>query len=358
MLNTASPLPADTARSTVAARPAPKAAQKPRAAFVVAESLFERIYGPDQRAAVAAMTDLNPQLLTPECWRDHPDVTRDVEWIFSTWSMPRATEEFLAAFPRLRTIFYAAGTVKTFATDALWERGIIVTSALAANAVPVAEFTVAQVVLALKSVWPMALQIRQTRVFPLPEIPTPGVFHSTVGLISLGSIGRLVAEYLGRYDLDVLAYDPYVSEADARQLGVRLCGLDELFTRSDVVSCHAPLIDETHRLVRQHHIESMKPHATFINTARGAIVDEPGLLAALRRRPDLFALLDVTSPEPPPPDSPIFDVPNLILTPHIAGSTNLECRRMADYMIEEAARLLAGEPLRHVVTADDLARRA
>lgn len=358
MSNTASLLPSDTTRSTVAARPVPGPGQKPRAAFVVAESLFDRIYGSDQRAAVATMTDLDPQLLTPECWRDHPGVTRDVEWIFSTWSMPRATEEFLAAFPRLRAIFYAAGTVKSFVTDALWDRGIVVTSAFAANAVPVAEFTVAQIVLALKSVWPMALQIRRTRVFPLPEIPTPGVFQSTVGLISLGAIGRLVAEYLRRYDLHVIACDPYVDEAEARRLGVRLCPLDELFACSDVVSCHAPLTDETRRLVRQRHIEAMKPHATFINTARGAIVDEPGLLAALRRRPDLFALLDVTSPEPPPPDSPIFDVPNLILTPHIAGSTNLECRRMADYMIEEAARMLAGEPLHHAVTAAGLERGA
>jgi phosphoglycerate dehydrogenase-like enzyme len=102
----------------------------------------------------------------------------------------------------------------------------------------------------------------------------------------------------------------------------------------------------------------MKPGASFINTARGAVVNEADLIAVLREREDLFAVLDVTYPEPPAPDSPLFDLPNVLLTPHIAGSLNNECRRMGRTMVEELGRWLRGEPLRYRVGQDYARARA
>ena len=332
--------------------------RKPRAVFLLAESIFDRVYGPDSRGEIGLMAEVSSHILTPETWRQHPELTREAEWIFSSWSMPVVNQEFLDAFPKLRIIFYAAGTVKAFATGELWKRGIIVTSAFAANAVPVAEFTVAQILLSLKSAWRIALQIKREKMVASRNIPTPGGYGATVGLISLGMIGRLVADLLRNFQVKVIAYDPYLADEVAASLAVELCSLEDVFSKSDVVSCHTPLLKETEGMLRKSHFERMKPHATFLNTARGAVVDEAGMIEVLRGRPDLFALLDVTWPEPPVAGSPLYELPNVILTPHIAGSKNGECRRMAQYMVEEAGRFLDGKPLLYAVTPGQLERMA
>jgi phosphoglycerate dehydrogenase-like enzyme len=131
-----------------------------------------------------------------------------------------------------------------------------------------------------------------------------------------------------------------------------MVSLEELFRESDVVSLHAPHTDETDGMITGEHIASMKRGATFINTARGGIVREEEMLEVLRKRPDLTAVLDVTEPEPAAADSPVFALPNVVLTPHIAGSLGLECRRMGRYMVDELRRYLNGEPLRWQVTRE------
>lgn len=260
-------------------------------------------------------------------------------------------EAFLEAFPSLRAVFYGAGSVRSFTTDALWERGIVVSSAYAANAVPVCEFTVAQIVLSAKHVWRLTRVTRQQCVFP----PTAGrvsagMYGSTIGLISLGVIGRMVAERLKAYDVRVIAYDPVIDPLEAAQLGVELCSLEDVFRRSDVVSCHSPLLPQTTGMLRGEHFAAMKPNATFINTARGAIANEAEMIEVLRQRvDDLWALLDVTWPIPPEPDSALYALPNVMLTPHIAGSIGDECCRLGRTMVEEFQRYLAGEPLRYAI---------
>ncbi len=141
-------------------------------------------------------------------------------------------------------------------------------------------------------------------------------------------------------------------------MGVELVSLDEACARADVVSLHTPWLKETEKMITGAHFRAMKQGATFLNTARGAVVDEPAMVEVLTERPDLFAVLDVTHPEPPAPDSPLYTLPNVILTPHIAGSMHNECRRMGQYAVDECRRYLAGEPLRWQVTrelADQLA---
>jgi phosphoglycerate dehydrogenase-like enzyme len=131
---------------------------------------------------------------------------------------------------------------------------------------------------------------------------------------------------------------------------VELCSLEDIFRRSDVVSLHTPWLKETEGMVTGAHFELMKSGAVFINTARGAVVRENEMTEVLSRRPDLTAVLDVTNPEPPEKESLLYTLPNVVLTPHIAGSMDGECRRMGSYMLEELKRYLNGEPLLWTVT--------
>ncbi len=169
-------------------------------------------------------------------------------------------------------------------------------------------------------------------------------------------VGRRVCQLLRNLEIRILAYDPYVRLEDAKQLGVdSLCSLEDLFRFSDVVSLHAPLLPETEGMIRYHHLSLLKEGASFINTSRGAVVNEPDLIRFLQERPDVQAVLDVTHPEPPVPESPLYDLPNVFLTPHLAGSLGGECRRMGKYMVEELGRYLRGEPLCWEITKERFA---
>lgn len=331
---------------------------RPTACFVLNADAYDLIYGPDERAAIADLVAMaGPPLTAAEVQAD-PARLAEIDLIFSGWGMVPLDAALLAHAPRLAAVFYGAGSIRYFCTDALWDRGIVVTSAYAANAVPVVEFTLAQILLSLKRVWYYMRAVRDQHAYPEGRHTVPGAYGVTVGLIALGTIGRLVAARLAAFDLRVVAYDPFVSAADAAALGVELVSLAELFRRSQVVSLHAPWLPETVGLITGAHLASMPQDATFINTARGAIVREPEMIDVLRERPDLFAVLDVTYPEPPAAASPLYTLPNVVLTPHLAGSLGGECRRMGRTMVDELRRYLAGEPLRWAVTRAQAAHMA
>lgn len=327
---------------------------RPKALWLLDAEALPLVCGPAERADLHQLVDFVAPPQSAATWHSVGAASAEVELMFTGWGTPVMDAEFLAHFPRLRAVFHAAGTVKFFVTDTLWARGIRVTTAAEANAVPVAEFAFAQIVLALKHAWQGHRRMTRERGFRRDDGPIPSTAGSTVGLISLSRTGRLVAERLRRLELKVLAYDPTWTAAQAGELGVELRSLDELFARSHVVSCHAPLLPSTRGLVCGGHFTAMPPGATFINTARGAIVNEPELVVALRRRPDVFALLDVTDPEPPPPNSPLYDLPNVVLTPHLAGSMGRECCALGRQMVEEVRRWIAGEPLQHEIHARQL----
>jgi len=207
-------------------------------------------------------------------------------------------------------------------------------------------------------VLPLSRQVHRSRTFPKMRGSVAGTYGSTVGLVSLGAIGRGVIERLRLIlpDVSVLAHDPYLSAAEIEQRGATPVTLDEVFRQSDVVSLHTPWLPETERMIEGKHIASMKPFATMINTARGAIIAQDELIATLSARPDLTAMLDVTYPEPPEPDSALYTLPNVFLTPHIAGSIESECRRMGRYMVEELRRYCQGEALLYAIRPDDALR--
>lgn len=328
---------------------------KPRFLFVMDGEHFPLLFGDAELARLRRLVDLAEPPLNAAELRAAGDRHADVTGIISGWGMPALDAGLLRRLPRLRAVFHAAGTVRHIVTDASWQRRIRITSAAGENAIPTAEFAFAQIILSLKHAWARAFALRDRRAYEQADPLLPGCHGSTVGLLSLGRIGRLVARRLRTLDVNVLVYDPTIAARDAAAFGARRASLAEVFAQADVVSCHMPLTPRTARTLGREHFAALKPGATFINTARGGLVREDELVGVLRARPDLWAVLDVTDPEPPPADSPLFTLGNVVLTPHIAGSSGAECRRLGAMMVREVGRYLKGQPLLGEVRRRDLA---
>jgi phosphoglycerate dehydrogenase-like enzyme len=324
------------------------------ALFLLAPDDYPKLYSDEVRARLEGRALILGGLVPSAEWTEHRDTLSKTDIIFSGWGAPVMDDSFLQAAPRLKAVFYAGGSVRYFVTDAFWQRKIRVTSALSLNAIPVSEYTVSVILLGLKRFWHYAHQTRVQRNFQNGG-PIVGAYRSTVGLVSYGRIARLVRQRLLDSDVRVLVYDPFLTETQAKQDRVELASLDDVFSSSDAVSLHAPLREETTGLITGRHFERMKQGALFINTARGEIVNEAEMISSLRHRPDLQAVLDVTSPEPPAADSPLYQLSNVVLTPHIAGSLGSECRRMGHAMVDEFERFLRAEPLLWELTADMVA---
>lgn len=323
--------------------------------FILDPQAFDLIYGAEHKVEISHRVRLLAEPLSREEALKRPDLLAEAEVIFSGWGAPKMDAAFLAAAPRLKAVFYGAGSIRYFTSEEFWSRKITITSAYAMNAVPVAEYTLAAILLSLKNFWKQAYGAKQLGRYP-ERVPCAGGYRSKVGLISLGMIGRLVRERLRPFDMEVLTYDPFVTPEQATALGVEVVSLDEIFRQCDVVSLHTPWLKETEGMIQGRHFEMMKPHATFLNTARGAVVRENELIEVLQRRTDLTAWLDVTYPkEPPAEDSPLWTMPNAILTPHIAGSQDRECRRMGRLMIDEFDRWNRGENLKWAITKEKAA---
>lgn len=325
---------------------------RPRSLFLLADWAYEQVYDTACRAEISRLTDEVAGPMDRDSIRDRMDVLDEVEVIFGGWGMPTLDETFLAAAPNLRAVFYGAGSIRGVVSEVFWSRDIPIVSAYAMNAVPVSEYALAAILLSLKQVWRYALGMHRSGRYLEKDGAVPGAFGSTVGLISLGQIGRRVAALLQRHEMRVVAYDPYCSSAEASSLGVELVDMEDVFCRADVVSLHAPSIDATRGMITGRHFASMKPGATFINTARGDIVREGEMITVLRERPDLTAVLDVICEEPPAPNSPLLTLPNVVLTPHIAGAMDTECRRLGWLLLEELRAFLNGDPLKWAITRE------
>jgi phosphoglycerate dehydrogenase-like enzyme len=273
-----------------------------------------------------------------------------VEILITSWGCPLIDETVLAHAPRLRAIVHAAGTVRGIAGDAVWQRDISVSSMADLNALPVAEFVVAMILLENKRVLPVMTEFRRTRAVPGESWyePDVGNYQRRVGLISASRVGRRVAELLRPYDLEVLIADPFTTAEEIAALGARKVELGELLATSDVVSLHTPLLPETVGMIGKDELAAMPDNGVLINTARGKIIDHEALIIELESG-RIRAVLDVTDPEPPPPDSRLWELPNVVLSPHLAGSKGNELRRMAAGALAEVDRLIAGRPLRHRV---------
>jgi len=330
---------------------------RPRVAFAMrSDELLAQVLPAPVLADLARSADVvSPHALTEFTSPDARRVLREVDVLITGWGSPVIDAAVLADAPRLRLIAHAAGTVKGHVTRAVWESGVQVTTAAQANAGPVADYTLAFILLAGKRAFAAARALAGAQGdFSKARLRTDvGNYGTTVGIIGASRVGRLVLERLRPFKHEVLLATPELSAHQAAELGATLVPLDELMRRSTIVSLHAPVLDSTRGMIGARQLKAMPDGATFINTARGALVDHDALREeTISGRID--AILDVTDPEPLPTGDRLYDLPNVIITPHIAGSMGNEVSEMGDYAVREVERFAAGRPLAYPVTIADL----
>lgn len=325
---------------------------RPRLAFAMAPDKTRHVLNKALIERLAACcTILSHEPIEDFATEDARALLRQADILLTGWGCPYIDRAVLAAAPDLKLVAHAAGTVKFLVDPSLYEAGILVTHAAEANAIPVAEFTLAAIIFANKRVLELRDLYRadhsRRSTWAVMDEPI-GNYGRTIGLIGASRIGRRVAALLRTLEVDVLLADPYVTPADPVCEHASLVGLDELLRRSDVVSIHAPSLSSTRHMIGARELRLMPDGATLINTARGALVDEAALIAELQTG-RIQAVIDVTDPEIPPHGSPLYDLPNVFLTPHVAGAAGSERLRLGLLAVEEIERFVAGLPLQYEI---------
>ncbi|MET7745572.1 hydroxyacid dehydrogenase [Streptomyces sp. NPDC005385] len=278
----------------------------------------------------------------------------EAEVLITGWGCPRIAAEALTAAPRLHTVLHAAGSVRSLIGEEAWQRGLTVSSAVQANALPVAEYTLAAILFAGKDAFSLRERFRTEHVYPDPaDFAGAGNLGRRVGVIGASRVGRRVLELLRPFDFSVSLHDPYVDETEAAALGAVPLSLEELLRTSDIVSLHAPDIPQTYRMLGRNRLALIRDGGVLINTSRGALIDPEALTDELVSG-RISAVLDVTEPEPLPAGSPLYRLPNVVLTPHIAGSLGNELERLGRTVVDELVRLTSGLRLAHTIRRADL----
>lgn len=276
------------------------------------------------------------------------------EVLITSWGSPRISAETLDAAPALRAVIHAAGSVKRLVSEDVYERGVQVVSAAEVNAIPVAEFALAATIFAGKRAWPLAQKF-QNNSNPPAEISTDlslTNFETTIGVIGFSNIGRRYIELLRVLETKrVLVFDPFARADHVAAVGAQLCELPELLSASDTVSIHAPLLPETRGMIGARELAMLSDGATLINTARGGLIDHEALYAECRSG-RIQAILDVTEPEPLPEGHPLRTLPNVTVTPHLAGSLGTETRRLTRFAVGAVQALATGADLPGTVTRE------
>lgn len=332
-----------------------------KSVFLGKKDVIDHVFTHKVKTALKNEAGLDPDIVISEADLEKESAfLSDVDYVFSTWGMPTPDEtKVQKLFPALKEIFFAAGSVQTFARPFL-ANGIKIHSAWAANAVPVAEYATAQIILANKGFFVTSRHQSNGNLDRAREaIPSIlGNYDNTVGLIGIGMIGSLVAKMLQNYHLKVMAYDPFLSQMKAEQLGIELVSLDRLFRECQTISNHLADNEQTRGMLNDSLFSRMRDTVTFINTGRGAQVVEKDLAKFMKNHRHATAILDVTFPEPPEKTSPFYALENVILTPHIAGSLGNEVHRMGEYMLDEFRKASKGEKCNYEVTMDMLSTMA
>ncbi|MCQ2462284.1 MAG: NAD(P)-binding domain-containing protein [Clostridia bacterium] len=335
---------------------------KKKAAFFSSKEAIHNAYNGETVQKLSETLDFLPGYYTVDDFSSGKahDELKDVEYIFSTWGMPALEEKVIEELlPKLKAIFYAAGTVQAFARPFM-RRGVKIFSAWGANAVPVAEVTTAEIILANKGFYQNVHRGGEDEWTEHDAgKPYPGNYNTDIGIIGAGMIGTLVIRYLKNYRLNVRVFDPFMTDERAAQLGVeKVSTLPELFSKCHVISNHLANNAQTVGMIDRSCFEKMDETAVFINTGRGQQVVEKDMIDALKAVGTRSAVLDVTYPEPPEKGSELYKMKNVFLTPHTAGSLGNEVQRMGEYMLEEYTALITGKETRYLVSEKMLSTMA
>jgi D-3-phosphoglycerate dehydrogenase len=260
-------------------------------------------------------------------------------------SRTRVTDEILAVADRLRVVGRAGVGVDNIDVESARRRGIAVLNAPGGNVVSAAEHTLALLLALVRRIPQADASLRRGR-WDRAKFRGTELYGKTLGLIGAGRIGREVAKRAKAFGMRVVAYDPYISPEAAQQAGLELLPFSELLRQADVVSVHTPLSDETRGLIGARELAAMKPTALLVNAARGGVVDERALAAALERGELAGAACDVFEQEPIPGDHPLLGFENVVLVPHLGAATHEAqvhsgveiCKAVRDALVAGATR--------------------
>jgi phosphoglycerate dehydrogenase-like enzyme len=301
---------------------------KIKLAIAMDQEMFERTISKEDLAFLETFAQLvnqppYPAKMTAAYMKQ---VLVDAQAAFTCWGTPAFDEEILSCAPDLRVILHGAGTPKAIVTDAVWKRGIRVATAAPIIAIDVAETALGAMIYLGKRFRPFE-KIMAQRQWDKPKTlvnaqkphMTRLNYLTTVGVISASHVGVNMIRMLKPFGVKTLLYDPFVTRDTARQLGVELVeNLADLMRRSDIVTCHAPKLEATDGLVSREMLALLHDGALFINTSRGSCVDEKALIDELKTG-RISAYLDVFCNEPLEADSALYELENVIVTPHISG---------------------------------------
>ena len=282
---------------------------------------------------------------------------RGVDAIITCWGSPRIDVSVVRAAPKLRIIAHAAGSVKGLIDPEVWDAGIVVTNAASVMGVCVGEFALLLALALLRSLPKHMSGAARDAWNGLPCDGWETLIGKRVGLIGLGHTARSFIRFLAPFDCELIGYDPYVSPERASEMGVLLVSLEELLSTSKVISLHAPITEETKGMLNAEKLSLIPDGAVFINTARGILLDHEALYEELKTG-RFKAALDVTHPEPLPPDHPLRTLPNVLLTPHVAGPTVDGRRDMFRCVVDDLKLFWAGKTPKNIVTKEMLATMA
>ena len=333
---------------------------RPVVAITIGQAHYRRMFSAAALEDLAAAADVvHHPGDEPASQQELLSVLASADACITGWGVAQLDADVVAAAPRLGHMAHMGGSVKRFVSDAVWARGIRVTSAAITLARDVAETTLGLMIVGRKRIWPLGHHVRDggwRDSSAWDQWDARELHRSTVGLVGAGNVGRHVIDLLSPFSVTVLVADPYLSDEEAESLGVERVVLAELMDRSDVVSIHAPDTAQTWHMIGADELRRLGDGAVLINTARGGIIDEAALIDELSTG-RIFAFLDVTDPEPPAPDSPLRHLENVVVTPHIAGCID-NCHRMGELAVEEVRRYLAGEPAVNEIRPEMLDRIA
>jgi D-3-phosphoglycerate dehydrogenase len=266
----------------------------------------------------------------------------EVVWLFGGSRILQ--EGNLAALPRCRAILRTGSGTDNVPVDEATRRGIVVANTPAAFSDGVSDHVIALLFAVVRHLAVLDRAVRAGQWTKARDLPFHALAGRTLGLVGFGHIAQLVARKLSGFKMDVLVYDPYVKAETLAAHGVRATALDDLLALADFVSLHCPLTPQTRHLIGERELGLMKPAAILLNTSRGPVMDEAALVRALREGRIAGAGLDVLENEPPKPDSPLFSLDNVVLTPHVAGYSADGLTLRWRYSAETILALARNEP--------------
>ena len=325
-----------------------------KALYIMPEDIFHIVLDERSKKRITELLGEEPYFATGEQVLKNPEILEDVEILFPSYGTIPMDEKFMSHAKNLKAVLCLLGSIKPIVSKSFWDRKIPIMSAAIENAVPVAEYVLGEIILYLKGFFHHSKTYKEDHDHNIYIDKVAGLYNKKVGLISYGMIAKHLKKLLENFNLEVCVYSPELDKESAAKEGMTYMSLEELFENCDVVSLHTPLLPATVGMLGYEHFSKMKKNSAFINSARGAIIREKEMIQALQERPDITAMLDVTEKEPLEEGNPLFDMENVILTPHIAGATGYEKARLGNLIVQELERFLTGKPMLYTVKETDL----